>query len=234
MRLQSQRFVKTYILPGRRRAKLQSIRTREWFILVLSNLVIAATGGLSFLWQLSRVYTVARSAPSMIPSARWLLVLGMRLQKGAITDDYALRLEKAQALQARNPNCRILLLGGSIGAEGETEAHKGKEYLAGRGVPCSRVLLEDRSCNTLENLRCAQAVLEDTGAEHPVLITNRYHLARCQAIAAGLGLPHTLCAAEDQLYLDTGILLRFLHEAYYLHWVVTGLVWRWLTGCANS
>lgn len=234
MRLQSQHLVKTYILPGRRRAKLQSIRTREWFILALSNLVIAATGGLSFLWQLSRVYTVARNAPSMIPPARWLLVLGMRLQKGAITGDYALRLEKARSLQARNPNCRILLLGGSIGAEGETEAHKGKEYLAGRGVSSFRMMLEDRSRNTLENLRCAQAVLGDTGTEYPVLITNRYHLARSQAIAVGLGLPHTLCAAEERLRLDAHVLARLLPEAYYLHWIVMGRVWRWLTGCANS
>lgn len=234
MELYAGRLVKVYILRGRRRAKLQSIRTREWFILVLSNLVIAATGGLSLLWQLSRVYTVARTAPAMTPRARWLLVLGVRLQKGAITDDYALRLEKAQALQTRGPKCRILLLGGSIGAEGVTEAEKGKEYLAGRGVSSSRIMLEDRSRNTLENLRCAQAVLGDTGTERAVLITNRYHLARCQAIAVGLGLPHTLCAAEERLRLDAHVLVRFLPEAYYLHWIVIGRVWDRLAGRANS
>lgn len=223
-----------HILSDWRRAKLRRIDARAWFVFAISNLVIAATGGLSLLPALIRVYWVAASAPATIPRARWVLVLGMRLRNGAITSDFALRLRKAEELQAAHHDCRVLVLGGGGETEGVTEAQKGKEYLVGRGVPASRVLLEDRSSNTLENLREAKKLLADMHAEHTVLVTNRYHLARSQAIAVGLGLADTLCAAEDRLRLHAHMLGRFPLEAYYLHWILAGRVWNRLVGRENA
>jgi len=177
------------------------------------------------LWQLSRVYAVAKHTPSTTPGARCLLVLGKRLRNGAITIDYALRLKKAWALQTKARHCRIVVLGGGRGANGRTEAYQGKEYLVACGVPRSRIILEDRSSNTLENLREARAVLGNASGGHAVLITSRYHLARSHALAASLGLSHTLCAAEERLHLGARILLHLLQEAYYLHWFVVGRAW---------
>ncbi len=198
-------------------------------MLVLSNLVIVVTGGLSLLWQLRQVHAIAKRTPSTSTSSQWLIVLGMHLRKGAITVDYALRLEKALALQAKDLRRRIFVLGGRRGAQGQTEAEKGKEYLVNRGVSPSSILLEDKSSNSLDNLRQARAILGTMRPEQAALITNRYHLARAQSIAVGLGLSHTLCAAEERLYIDARILTRFLLEAYYLHWVVIGRAWSWLT-----
>ncbi len=198
-------------------------------MLMLSNLVIAVTIGFSLLWQLFQVYTVARWTPAVSSRSRWLLVLGMRLRNGMITDDYVQRLDRASALQVESLRCRIVVLGGSKGIGGETEAHKGREYLIAHGIPPSQVLVEDKSSNTLENLRQARTILAGMDGEHTVLITSRYHLARSHAIATSLAIPHTLCAAEEKLRFSARVFLRLLQEAYYLHWFVVGSAWARLT-----
>lgn len=225
MRWQARHPVKTNTAWSRPPARYRGLGGHELFMLVLSNLVIVVSGGLSLLWQLRHVHAIARKAPSTSARAQWLVVLGMHLRRGAIAADYALRLEKALALQAEDRRRRILILGGRRGAPGETEAEKGKQYLVGRGVLPSRILIEDSSSNTLENLRRARAILGTIRPEQAVLISNRYHLARAQWIAVGIGLSHTLCAAEQRLHLDARVLGRLLQEAYYLHWVVIGKAW---------
>lgn len=234
MRLQAQRLVKTYIFSPWRQARYRDLGMKPLAMLVISNLVIVATGGLSLLWQLRQVHAIAKRTPSTSTSSQWLIVLGMHLRKGAITVDYALRLEKALALQAQDLRRRILVLGGRRGAQGQTEAEKGKEYLVNRGVSPSSILLEDKSSNTLDNLRQARAILGTMPPEQAALITNRYHLARAQSIAVSLGFSHTLCAAEERLCLHARALVRFPLEAYYLHWIMVGRAWNWLTGRENS
>lgn len=204
------------------------IGKRDLGMLVLSNIVILVSGGISFLWQLYQIYVVAKTTPATTAPAPWLVVLGMHVPHGVIGRDFALRLEKVRTLHAKNPSSRIVVLGGRTGADGRTEANIGAEYLRTRGIPNTCVMLEDKSRNTVENLRQAQDILGTSLPDRVVLISSRYHLARTQVVAKSLGIPHTLCAAEERLYLNVPILLRFLQEAYYLHWIVIGRAWTWL------
>lgn len=202
---------------------------RDLAMLALSNILILATGGISYLWQLYQVCAVAKTAPATIAAAPWLLVFGVHAPQGAITHDFALRLEKARALHEQDPNSRIVVLGGRQGADGRTEATIGAEYLRTRGVPKTCVMPEDKSSNTVENLRYARQILGTSLGNPVVLISNRYHLARTRFIAKNLGISHTLCAAEERLYLNAHTLVRILQEAYYLHWAMAGSAWAWLT-----
>jgi hypothetical protein len=51
-----------------------------------------------------------------------------------------------------------------------------------------------------------------------VLVTSRFHLARASMMARGLGIQHSLCAAEDQPW----VCWPMLQEAFLIHWYVTG------------
>lgn len=197
-------------------------------MLLLSNLAILATGGLLWLWLLRRTYLTARRAPTGAASPGWLLVLGMRLRDGRITSDLARRLDRAQELLERHPACKAVLLGGVTSSDPRSEALAGREYLLARGIAPERVVLEDRSRHTLENLREARKLLAGAEGEAPLLISNRFHLARSGAIADGLGMRHRLCAAEEEFGLDPLTLLRLLKESYFLHWYYVGRSWaRW-------
>lgn len=197
-------------------------------MLLLSNLVILASGGLFWLWLLRRTYLTAKRAPTGAASPGWLLVLGMRLRDGRITPDFARRLDRASELLRRHAGCKAVLLGGVTGSDPRSEALAGREYLVARGIAPGRVVIEDRSRHTLENLLEARKLLAGAEGEAPLLISNRFHLARSGAIAAGLGMRHRLCAAETELSLSPLTLLRLLKESYFLHWYYVGRSWaRW-------
>ena len=196
-------------------------------MLVLSNLVLLATVGLSGLWLYYRVWRIARAAPVAGIEGDWIVVLGARLIHDQVAPGYARRLRRAAALHHADPRRRILVVGGHTGGS-VSEAERGREFLCELGLPAVHLFIEDQSLNTLENLRQARRLLAEDGARPFVLVTSRYHLARSQALARGLDLQPVLCAAEDRLRLNPWNLWRLGLETWYLHWYEVGKAWsRW-------
>ena len=128
-----------------------------------------------------------------------------------------------------DPKRITLLLGGRRG-EGLSEARAGFEHIRELKPPAgARILLEEGSRDTLENLRNARQDLSELKAGSVVLLSSRYHLARCSRIATSLGLHHRLCAADPTLRIDLKIGLRLLLEAFYCTWFYTGRGWAKVT-----
>ena len=196
-------------------------------MLLLSNLVLLATAGMSGLWWLHRVWRIARDAPFAGVEGDWVVVLGARLIHDQVAPGHTRRLRRAAALYQADPRRRILVVGGHTGGS-VSEAERGREFLRGLGIPASRLFIEDQSLNTLDNLRHARRLLAEDRARPFVLVTSRYHLARSQALARGLNLQPVLCAAEERLRLNPLLLWRLILEAWYLHWYAVGKAWsRW-------
>ncbi|MCA1804552.1 MAG: YdcF family protein [Xanthomonadaceae bacterium] len=169
-----------------------------------------------------KIIKIARVADITTADRSTLVVLGMSLQGDRIGADYRKRLERACKLYTEGGVRRILVLGGPSGDGSASEADRGRDYLQSRGVPVQDVLVENKSLDTLENLRNARNVLLDSGGRRFVLITSRYHLARSHRIAQGLGMNPVLCGAEDELSFTPRIMIRFMLEAYFLHWYQVG------------
>lgn len=215
----------------------QPIGADGFATLLLSNLLILLSAGISLSWPTWRVYRVARSTRATEPRLELAVVLGYRLREDGIAGDYARRLERAHGLHVQGHVERILILGGGTGAAEISEAEAGRRYLISRGVPEERLIIEENSIHTLENLRNLRTVLDARcrSCRSPfVLITSRYHLARAEVMARGLGLRPVLCAAEDRLAHDPGTVLRMLREGWFLHWYSVGRTWSRLTGNHKS
>ncbi len=202
-------------------------------MLALSNLLLLATLGLSGLWLLRRVWRIARDTPVAGMDGDWVVVLGARLFHDQVAPGYARRLRRAAVLYQADPQRRILLVGGYTGGS-VSEAQRGREFLGALGLPADCLFIEDQSLNTLDNLRQARRLLGGDGARPFVLVTSRYHLARGEVLARGLGLRPTPCAAEECLRLDPWTLWRLGLEAWYLHWYEVGKAWSRWTGNRHS
>lgn len=198
-------------------------------MLLLSNLVLVATAGLSGLWLLYRVWRIARVTPTAGVEGDWIVVLGARLIRDRVAPGYARRLRRAAALHRDDPRRRILLVGGPTGGS-RSEAECGRDFLRELGVPAASVFVEDQSLNTLDNLRHARQLRAELRERAFVLVTSRFHLARSGALARGLALRPVLCAAEDRLHHDPAMVWRLAREAYYLHWYAVGKAWTRWTG----
>lgn len=203
---------------------------------VVAVLAVVLTGGLVWVAYVVHVWRIARRSPVVPPGRMTLLVFGRRLVQDWPEHDYQQRLERALVLIRQELADPVLLLGGCSGGR-ISEAAAGAAWLRQRGLPAGIELqLEQASVDSLENLRHARSLLQESGPLSgglpPVaLVTNRYHLARCQWLARRLGFVDcVLVAAEARLRLDRRYVLRLLLESGYLMWIDLALRWARLIG----
>lgn len=85
----------------------------------------------------------------------------------------------------------IVVCGGKDADEPTTEASAMRAYLRDRGVPAKRLIEEDRSTSTRENLRYAKELMDRASggsAYRVALVTSEFHVFRCVCEAERLGL----------------------------------------------
>ena len=82
----------------------------------------------------------------------------------------------------------LIPCGGVLTGRVRSEAEVMAALLEERGVPRSRMRLEDRSQITIENMRFAAALLGDTKKKRVLVITSDYHLRRSVLTAWRAGL----------------------------------------------
>lgn len=208
-----------------RLVRWRSIGADGLLMLAASCVGILATGGLSLLLCFLHVSTVAvrtRCVPEATDSEdreKIILVPGVRLSRDGSPDrDFVARLSRAGLL----PGAPIVILGGQTRAGvAVSEAMAGRGWLISNGLSADRILCEEASRNTLENLRAARNHFA-AGGTVPVIVSNRYHLARIGILARGLGMRPILCAAEDRMTWTPLGAVRLLQEAFFIHWYYTG------------
>lgn len=134
--------------------------------------------------------------------ADYYIVLGALVNPdGQPSAALAARCDTAAELLAANPNSKAVLCGGQGGNEPCTEADAMYTYLTEQlGVDAMRLMREDQSTNTIENLQNARALIEaaETRTHEDytaAVVTSDYHLARAKVLlrragyAEGLGIP---------------------------------------------
>ena len=185
------------IRPAFRRARFDELGFHGLVSLLISNLVILVTLGLSYIWHWLKIYQLASASPVDVRDPKAVIVLGMRLQENKPVNDFVLRLDRVLNLYQKYDSIKFIILGGFTGRSSLTEAQCGADYLVKHGMSVKNIHLEEGSRHTFENLVCARDLLENNGVGRPVIISNRYHLARCENFANELSLDCELCAAED-------------------------------------
>jgi uncharacterized SAM-binding protein YcdF (DUF218 family) len=198
------------------------------FTLILTLLLISFTLFLPLLVVYFHTLRIARTQPGSITGVDNLFVFGKKLIDGNIDNEYKRRLDSAHGLITKNPQIRLILLGGAPREGGISEAQAGLDYLRSRGIDQKhKIQLEERSRNTLENLRHAQQLLFPDGIESTpiILVTNRYHLARSALIADSLGFTPVLYPADGEFPASSWDWGKLLKEAFYIFWFQTGKSW---------
>lgn len=204
------------------------IDTDGYFMLLLSLLVIFATAGISYIFYFWKTYLFANSAKIDCQNNKMICVLGKKLLNDKPDNEYLLRLERARILLEKDNSSEVILLGGQTGTATISEAYAGKEYLLENNIEASRIHLEEKSRNTLENFSNAMDLLKNKNKQI-IVISNRYHLARARQLALGLGLKVDVCAAEKKLKMNLSTMAKISLEALHVHWYTVGRYYAHLT-----
>ena len=155
--------------------------------LQLCILSVCGIGLLGFLVIEGFIVGYGRSKPD--PGADYAVVLGARVIGKKPSYNLEKRLEKAYNYLQESPDTKAVLSGGKGPGEDISEAQAMYEYLTGRGISGDRLIVEDRSVNTDQNL--GYSIAKMTGSkEKVVIISNRFNLYRALGIARKKGLSH--------------------------------------------
>lgn len=124
-----------------------------------------------------RVLSWARTDAGTPASA--IVVLGAGVNGTTPSLSLETRLDAALAYALDHPEVPIVVSGSQGPGEEISEAACMYGWLAARGVPPERILLEDRARDTEENIRYSLALLEERGIAGSVaVVTSGYHLCR--------------------------------------------------------
>ena len=95
------------------------------------------------------------------------------------------RINKAADYLQSHPNVMVVASGGQGADEPMTEARAIYDALVERGISGERILLEEQSINTIQNLRYSIALLEQAGHDVDqdiVVVSNGFHLTRVRML----------------------------------------------------
>ncbi|WP_037465174.1 YdcF family protein [Shimazuella kribbensis] len=127
------------------------------------------------------------------------IILGAALWENKPSPALRERLNKGLELYRSGKVDRLILSGGLGNAEQQSEAQAMRTYLMKYGVPSDKMILEDQSHNTKENLRNTSAHLKEKPIHSLYLITHDYHMTRALLYAKQANLSVTPAPAHSSV-----------------------------------
>jgi len=191
----------------------------------VANLVF---GYVSFLLVSYICYAFVYGLVARTGGADFVIVLGAGLRPdGGVPPLLASRLERGREVwaaldrQAADFPPMLILSGGKGDDERRSEASAMAAYLVERGFPADRLLLEDQSRTTEENLVFSKAIIDDIrpGARVTV-VTSDFHAFRAALLARRLGIRGQVTGARVAGYYRPSALLREFAAVFLRYRVV--------------
>ena len=131
-----------------------------------------------------------------------VIVLGCRVKGDVPSLMLSRRINAAYEYLEKNPGTICIASGGQGRDELVSEAECIRNVLVEKGISPDRIIMEDKSTSTDENIRFSMQKMEENGINGgAVIVTNNYHQLRAKMICRKYGLETSAVSAETSLYL---------------------------------
>lgn len=197
------------------RRKLKN-RTLKYVLLITASVFI-----LSFI--LIEGLIIYHASKTSEEKADVLIILGARLYGRTPSPSLQFRLDEGYAYLRDNPETIAVVSGGMGRGEEITEASAMRDYLIQKGISKERILTEERSFNTYENIDFSIKVLMEKLPELDLkaltfgIVSNDYHVFRGTLMAKEKGLTaFGIPAKTPPTTLVKGYLREYLSVLKYL------------------
>jgi len=121
------------------------------------------------------------------PGMEYLMVLGANVYADGPSPALTRRIDAVMGCLDQHPDAVIIATGGQGDDEPVAEAQCIRDELVKRGVAPSRILMEEKSTNTWENMTFSKALIENEDAAVGI-VTNNFHVWRSLRLARRAGL----------------------------------------------
>lgn len=151
-----------------------------------------------------------------------VIVLGCRVKENGPSLMLDKRIEAAYEYLSENSDVICIASGGRGDDEPISEAECIRQGLVRRGISPDRIISEDKSVNTYENIRNSLAILDSIGAQRrAVIVTSEFHQLRASMISEKQGLESYSVSSRTYPPLLPSYWIREWFAAAY-EWVKKG------------
>lgn len=163
------------------------------------------------LWSALLTALMASAAGAVPPGEATVVVLGSKVNGHIPSADLYSRIRTAEQYLKAHPDAKCVASGGQGPGEAETEASAIRRYLMEADIAPSRILLEDQSESTQENLSRSLALIGRNGLSRKIaVVTDDYHQFRAGQIARRLGAEPYAVPAPTPWYIFSACYAREL------------------------
>lgn len=117
-----------------------------------------------------------------------IIVLGCKVYGTVPSPFLKSRLEEGLRLYNEGFGEYIIVSGGRGRGEDIAEAEAMKNYLVSRGVNSDKIIMEDQSFSTMENIKYSYIKMKEYNFNTVVIVSNKYHLKRASMMAKKIGV----------------------------------------------
>lgn len=139
---------------------------------------VCSIGICIFLVILSLIISKMNVKP--VKNLDYIIVLGAQVKESGPSVVLRYRLDRAVSYLKENDNTLVIVSGGKGINEPATEASVMKEYLVNNGINEERIIIEDKSNTTKENLINSKKITRDNKSIG--IVTNNFHMYRALLI----------------------------------------------------
>ncbi|MGE7942022.1 YdcF family protein [Lysinibacillus xylanilyticus] len=170
------------------------------------GILLLAVGGVVYIWLGEEMKQGVQ--PVANGTAEYVIVLGAKVKPGGVPSlSLKNRLEEAVKYLNKYPHVKVIVSGGQGADEDRTEASVMLKYLQDNGIDTSRILVEDQSTSTYENLLFSKELLP-TGTKRITIVSNDFHLKRAKYLAESLDFEVDVVAAKTPKSVEAKLELR--------------------------
>ena len=155
----------------------------RWFL--IAERIVLGLCLAFFLFVEALITSAALSAPPAGLDA--IVILGARVNADGPSGSLSQRIDAAVDYLKANPETLVVASGGQGDDEPMSEAACMQEILLSAGIAPERIIVEDRSTSTVENLTNSFALLEGRGVSGVGIVTNEFHVYRALAVGRSIG-----------------------------------------------
>lgn len=144
----------------------------------------------------------------------YIVVLGNKLNDDKPSDVLNERLEAANYLAEKYASASIIVSGGITSGNSISEAEVMKAYLIKKGISSNRIISEEKSKTTLENMKYIEELINNDSTV--IIVTNSFHINRAIMIAKKHDIGKVYGYPVPNGSLSTTISSFFLEPILYL------------------
>lgn len=138
----------------------------------------------------------------------YIIVLGAQMKPAGPSAVLKFRLDAAYDYLTENENTLCILSGGQGSNEPCSEAEGMYRYLIERGIAPERLIMEDRSTDTSENIAYSMELIGNTDVSVGI-VTNNFHVFRGLRLAKAAGFKDVCgIAARSNIYFQLNNMVR--------------------------